>query len=256
MSVTIVENVVNDLLNYNNLKIVQCNDYFNFSLDSVLLPNFVKITPTIKSIIDLGTGNAPIPMILSTKVDDDVKLIGVEIQKEIYQLAQQSLKINKLEKRISVLNIDMKDIFNYFDTDSFDVVTSNPPYFKNGENSIKNLNAVKSIARHEIMIDIDAIINISKKILKNKGSLYMVHRTERFIEIINKLKENNLEPKRVQFIYPKINKESNLFLIQAVKNGKSGLKLEQPLIIHNNDGSYKEEIIKLFGDEIDDTKKL
>ena len=230
MSVTIVENVVNDLLNYNNLKIVQCNDYFNFSLDSVLLPNFVKITPTIKSIIDLGTGNAPIPMILSTKVDDDVKLIGVEIQKEIYQLAQQSLKINKLEKRISVLNIDMKDIFNYFDTDSFDVVTSNPPYFKNGENSIKNLNAVKSIARHEIMIDIDAIIN--------------------------KLKDNNLEPKRVQFIYPKINKESNLFLIQAVKNGKSGLKLEQPLIIHNNDGSYKEEIIKLFGDEIDDTKKL
>ena len=189
--------IVNDLLNFNNLKIVQCNKYFNFSLDSVLLSDFVKINPTVKKIIDLGTGNAPILMILSTKVNKNVELIGIEVQKEMYELAEKSLKINDLENRITLYNENIKNIFNIYDTDTFDIVVSNPPYFKYKPNSILNENIVKSIARHEIYITIDDIIRISKKLLKNKGSLFLVHRTDRFIEIITKLKSNNLEPKRI-----------------------------------------------------------
>ncbi len=247
--------IVNDLLNFNNLKIVQCNKYFNFSLDSVLLSNFIKINPTVKKIIDLCTGNAPILMILSTKVNDSVELIGVEIQKEIYKLAKKSLKINNLENRITLYNDDIKNIFNIYNTDTFDIVVSNPPYFKYVSGSILNENVEKSIARHEISITIDDIITISKKLLKNKGSLFLVHRTDRFIEIITKLKSNNLEPKRVQFIYPKYNQMSNLFLVEAVKNGKSLLKVEKPLIIHNENGEYTVEVLKMFGGN-DDTEKL
>ncbi len=247
--------IVNDLLNFNNLKIVQCNKYFNFSLDSVLLSDFVKINPTVKKIIDLGTGNAPILMILSTKVNKNVELIGIEVQKEMYELAEKSLKINDLENRITLYNENIKNIFNIYDTDTFDIVVSNPPYFKYKPNSILNENIVKSIARHEIYITIDDIIRISKKLLKNKGSLFLVHRTDRFIEIITKLKSNNLEPKRVQFIYPKYNQMSNLFLIEAVKNGRSLLKVEKPLIIHDENGEYTNEVIKMFGGN-NDTEKL
>ena len=250
-----MQEVINDLLNYNNLKIVQCNKYFNFSLDSVLLANFIKIKPTTKKIIDLGTGNAPILLILSTKVEKNVNLVGVELQKEIFDLAEKSLKINNLTDRIKLLNMDIKNLINYYESDVFDIVVSNPPYFKFNNESRINENEVKSIARHEIYIDIDNLLEVSKKILKNKGSLYLVHRTDRFIEIVSKLRKNNLEPKRVQFIYPKKDKASNLFLIEAVKSGKSSLKIEQPLVVHHNDGSYTKKIVKLFGG-LNDTKEL
>ena len=250
-----MEIVTNDLLNYNDLKIVQCNEYFNFSLDSVLLANFVKVNPTTRKIIDLGTGNAPILLILSTKVNENVSLTGVELQKEIYDLAIKSLDINNLTSRINLLNIDVNNLLDYYESDTFDIVVSNPPYFKYNENSKINENLVKSIARHEISLKVDDLLIVSKKILKNNGSLYLVHRTERFIEIISKLKKYNLEPKRIQFIYPKKDKPSNLFLVEAVKNGKSSLKIESPLIVHAKNGNYSSKIIRMFGGK-DVTKKL
>lgn len=250
-----MEEIVNDLLDFNNLKIVQCNEYFNFSLDSVLLANFIKINPTTRNVIDIGTGNAPILLILSTKVNEKVKLTGIELQKEIFDLAVKSLKINNLENKITLINTDAKNLLEYYDSDSFDIVVSNPPYFKYTSDSKINKNEVKSIARHEIYLNIDNLILISKKILKNKGSLYFVHRTERFIEIITKLCKNNLEPKRIQFIYSKRDNSSNLFLIEAVKNGKSTLKVDKPLIVHNKDGKYSKQVVKFFGGN-DVTKKL
>ena len=250
-----MEIVTNDLLDYNNLKIIQCNEYFNFSLDSVLLANFVKVKPTTRKLIDLGTGNAPILLILSTKVKENVSLTGVELQKEIYDLAVKSLDINNLTSRINLLNMDVNKLLDYYESDTFDIVVSNPPYFKYNENSRINENTVKSIARHEINLKIDDLLIISRKILKNKGSLYLFHRTERFIEIISKLKKYNLEPKRIQFIYPKKDKPSNLFLIEAVKNGKSSLKIEFSLIVHNKDGNYSSKIVKMFGGN-DVTKEL
>ena len=236
--------VINDLVYFDKLKIVQNKDYFNFSLDSVLLPDFAVITPNTKLVLDLCTGNAPIPLILSTKTN--AKIIGVELQKEIYNLAIESIKINEVNN-VEILNMDAKDVINKFETDSFDLITCNPPYFKYSDSSILNDNTIKSIARHEIYVNLENIIQIARKLLKNGCSLCMVHRTDRLIEIIDLMKKNNIEPKRIRFIYPRENSESNIVLIDGRKNGKPGLKILPPLFIHNDDGSYTNEVLKIFG---------
>ena len=238
------EKVINDLVYFNDIKIVQNKNYFNFSLDSILLPNFAVLTPNTKNILDLCCGNAPIPLVLSSKTNANI--IGVEIQKEIYELAKESIKINNI-KNVNIINKDAKDIINDYETDTFDLITCNPPYFKYENTSIINKNDVKSIARHEISINIDDIIKLAKKLLKNGGSICIVHRTNRFFEIIDSMKKNNIEPKRIRFVYPKKDKESNLVLIDGRKNGKPGLKLLSPLIVHNSDGSYTQEVLKMFG---------
>jgi len=239
-----VENVINDLVGYDNLKIVQNSNYFNFSLESVMIPRFCVLKNNMK-IIDFCTGNAPIPMILSTLTDSNI--IGVELQKEIYNLAVQSIKINNLEDRITLLNMNVLDIFNVYETDSFDLITCNPPYFRVNEFSNLNNNMIKSIARHEIEIKLEDICRISKKLLKNNGSLVLVHRTDRLSEIINMLLKYNLQPKRIRFLYPKELENSNLVLIDARKNGNVGLKVLPPLICHNMDGSYTKEVLDMFG---------
>lgn len=236
--------VTNDLLNYSNLKIVQDDNYFNFSLDSVLLPNFVKINSNVKNILDLGTGNAPIPMILSTKTNANI--YGIELQKEIFDMAQESLKINNLENRITLINDNMKNLDKYFPVNFFDVILSNPPYFKLNEKSNLNETIQKTIARHEKEITLKEIVEIAKKYLNNNGTFAMVHRTDRLIEIIEEFRKNNIEPKRIQLIYPKKNTESNIVLIEGRKNGNIGLKILPPLIAHIENGEYSEEVKKMF----------
>lgn len=208
-----------------------------------MIPRFCVLKNNMK-IIDFCTGNAPIPMILSTLTDSNI--IGVELQKEIYNLAVQSIKINNLEDRITLLNMNVLDIFNVYETDSFDLITCNPPYFKVNEFSNLNNNMIKSIARHEIEIKLEDICRISKKLLKNNGSLVLVHRTDRLSEIINMLLKYNLQPKRIRFLFPKELENSNLVLIDARKNGNIGLKVLPPLICHNMDGSYTKEVLDMF----------
>lgn len=236
--------VKNRLLNYKDLVIMQNTDWFSFSLDSVLLPNFVTINKNIENIIDFCTGNAPIPLILSTKTN--AKIYGVELQKEIYELAVKTIKLNNLENKIEIINDDIKNLSNYFETEFFDIITCNPPYFKYSENSNINKNKIKTIARHEVYIDLNIIFSIAKKILKNGGVIAMVHRPDRLIEIIETMKKNNIEPKKIQFIYPKENSECNAILIEGKKNGKSGLRILKPVYVHDEDGNYKEDIKKLF----------
>ena len=236
--------VVNDLLDYNNLKIVQDDNYFNFSLDSVLLPNFVKLNKNTKKILDLGTGNAPIPMILSTMTNAEI--YGVELQKEIYELAVESLKINKLENRINLINDNIKNLDKYFESNSFDVIVSNPPYFKYSEKSNINETIQKTIARHEKEITLSELVSIAKKYLDNNGTFAIVHRTDRLIEIIEEFRKNNIEPKRIRLIYPKEGEESNMVLIEGRKNGNIGLKILPPLIAHNKNGDYTDEVKKMF----------
>ena len=208
-----------------------------------MIPRFCVLKNNMK-IIDFCTGNAPIPMILSTLTDSNI--IGVELQKEIYNLAVQSIKINNLEDRITLLNMNVLDIFNVYETDSFDLITCNHPYFRVNEFSNLNNNMIKSIARHEIEIKLEDICRISKKLLKNNGSLVLVHRTDRLSEIINMLLKYNLQPKRIRFLYPKELENSNLVLIDARKNGNIGLKVLPPLICHNMDGSYTKEVLDMF----------
>lgn len=237
------KNVINDLVGYDNLKIVQNNEYFNFSLESLLIPRFCILKKKMK-IIDFCTGNAPIPLVLSTLTDSEI--IGVEIQKEIYALATESVKINGLEERISILNEDVKKLPDLFETDTFDLITCNPPYFKVNESSNLNDNYIKTVARHEVMLTLNDIFAVSRKLLKNNGSVVMVHRTDRLSEILTLMTNNNLQPKRIRFIYPKEGKESNLVLIDAKKNGKIGVKVLPPLYCHNDDGSYTSEVLKMF----------
>ncbi|MCI5677794.1 MAG: tRNA1(Val) (adenine(37)-N6)-methyltransferase [Candidatus Faecisoma sp.] len=236
--------VVNYLLGYKNLKIVQNTDMFNFSLDSVLLPNFVTLNKNTAKILDIGCGNAPIPLILSTKTS--AKIIGVEIQKDVYELALKTVKMNDLEKQIEIINDDINNIYTYFETESFDTVVCNPPYFKVA--TTPNLNTIeyKTIARHEIKLNLEQIINIAKKVLKNNGNIAMVHRPERLSDIITIMRKNNIEPKRIRFIYPKETKEANILLIEGVKNGRPGLKILPPLYSHCENGEYSKQIKKYF----------
>ena len=236
--------VLNDLVGYKNLSIYQDSNWFSFSLDSVLLPNFVTLNKNIKVVMDLCCGNAPIPLILTTKTE--AKIIGVELQKDVYDLAKKSVEYNKLNNRIELLNINIKELKNKYTSDSIDVITCNPPYFKYIESSNINDDIHKVIARHEKEITLEEIIDISHYLLKNNGCLAMVHRTDRLIEIINLFNKYGLEVKKLRFIYPKEESKSNLILVEGRKNGSVGLTVLPPLYVHNADGSYKEEILKMF----------
>ena len=238
---------INDLLEINNLKIFQNDDWFKFSLESVLLPNFVTINLRCKNILDLCTGNAPIPLILSTKTK--AKIVGVEIQKDIYELAKKSVEINHLNNQIYLINNNLNNLKKYYNSDYFDVITVNPPYFPNDLLSKKNSNNHKAIARHEIETNLDEIVKVGSYLLKNGGYFAMVHQTNRFFEVIDVLKKYCLQVNKIQLIYPKEDKESNLFMIEARKNSKCGVKFLNPLYVHNNDGTYKNEILKMFKNE-------
>ena len=238
--------VRNRLLNYNDCYIFQDTEYFKFSLDSVLLANFVTINKRDKKILDLATGNAPIPMLLTYRTN--AKIYGVEIQRVIYNLGIISVKENNMHNQITLINDDAKNLTNDFESDTFDVITCNPPYFKTTDDNFKNNNKVKSLARHEDFLNLEDVLVISRKLLKNNGRIALVHRTERFVEILNTMQKYNIEPKRVRFIYSKENKNSNLVLIEGIKNGKPGLKLLPPLIIYDADGNYTKEVSLMFGE--------
>ena len=235
--------VLHDLVGYKNLKIYQNTDWFLFSLDSVLLANFVTINKNVKNIIDLGCGNAPIPLILSTKTK--AHIIGVEIQKDSYNLAKKSVVYNELDNQIELINIDMKELKKIYNSDSIDIITCNPPYFKYSSNSNINEDEHKVIARHEKMITLDDILLLARYLLKNNGCIAMVHRTDRLIEIINTFQKYGLEIKKIRFVYPKEGSESNMVLIEGRKNGKVGLKLLPPLYVHNTNG-YTDEVMTMF----------
>lgn len=236
--------VINDLLGYKNLKIIQDTEMFSFSLDSVLLPNFVTLNRNISKILDIGCGNAPIPLILSTKTTKEI--IGVEIQKNVYDMAIESVKMNKLDEQITIINQDINDYYKELESDSFDVITCNPPFFKYLETSNINKNDYKTIARHEIKLNLNNIFIIARKLLKNNGIIALVHRPERLVDIILEMKKNNIEPKKIRFVYPKMNSDANILLIEGSKNGKPGIKILPPLYIHLDNGQYTSEVLKYF----------
>ena len=238
--------VRNNLLNFKDAYIYQDTEYFKMSLDSLLLANFVTINLRDKKILDIATGNAPIPMLLTYRTKAEI--YGVELQTPVYNLGRISIKENNMNKQITLINDDAKNLVNTFESDTFDIITCNPPYFKTKNEEVENANEVKRLARHEKSLILEDIFVIARKLLKNNGRLAMVHRTERFMEIIDMAKKYNFEPKRVRFVYPNSKKISDLVLIECVLNGKSGLKLEQPLFVYNDKGEYTEEVSMMFGE--------
>ena len=240
--------VINYLLAYNDLKIIQRKDMFNFSLDTVLLANFCTITKDVKKIVDFGTNNAAIPLILSRRTNKPI--IGVEIQKEAVELAKKNIILNNLDDQIEIVHSDIKEFVN--DSIKVGLVVCNPPFFKVDEDSNLNDNEFLTIARHEIKINLEEIIKSAAKILDNRGKFAMVHRPQRMIEILNLMQKYDIEPKRIKFVYPKYNKESHILLVEGIYKGKKGLKIEPPLYAHNDDGSYSDEVKKMFGEEINE----
>lgn len=228
--------VLNDLLGYRNRKIYQNTDWFSFTLDSVLLAEFVDIKKTTKKIIDIGTGTGAIPLILSTKTDK--KIDAIEIQESVANLFKKTIKYNKLEHQINLIVDDVlnysKDINNYYD-----VVISNPPYYNELK---KNISKEKLIARHEVCIDLKKILKVSRKILKDNGKLYLVYNSNRFLELINELEKNNLIPKRIKFVHQDKNHEASMFLIECHKNGNPGLKIDGPIIINEYEKELKQVV--------------
>ena len=239
--------VKNRLLNFGNNVIYQDEDYFAFSIDSVLLANFVTIRYSDKRIMDFCSGNAPIPMLLTFRTK--AKIFGIELQKDVFDLGSLSIKENKMDDRINFICDNVLNSDSLFKSEYFDIITCNPPYFKYNDSSYVNNNMVKTIARHEIELKLEDVIAKASYLLKNHGIFAMVHRPERLIDIILLFKKYNIEPKRVRFAYSKKNGNSNILLIEGMKNGSSGLKVLSPLYIHNDDGSYCDEIRKMFGSD-------
>lgn len=239
--------VINDLIGYKDKKIVQNTDWFMFSLDSVLLPRFVTINKNTKNILDIGTGNAPIPVILSTRTK--AKIYGIELQRDLYNLATETIKLNNLDDQVTIINDDVNNIGQYFKSGFFDVIVSNPPFFKVFDDSKKNIDIHKMIARHEVYLTLEQIVKIASTYLKNSGIFSIVHRSDRLIDIIECFKKYNIEPKKIQFIYPKQQTESNIVLVEGRKMGNPGLKILEPLIAHDPKGNYSNEILKYFKEE-------
>ncbi|CCY93355.1 methyltransferase small [Firmicutes bacterium CAG:884] len=231
--------VINNVLGFDGIKIVQDSEGFKFSLDSVLLANFVTLNKSTKKIMDIGSGNGIIPILLSLKTDAHID--GVEIQREGYLNSLESIKLNKMDN-ISIFNDDIKDFYKTLESDTYDVVVSNPPYFMG---NIHNINEMKKIARHSLSLDYKDVIVISKKILKNNGLLSIVHRPENLMDILMFMRSNNIEPKKIRFVYPYKGKNANILLVEGAKNGKPGLKVMDPLYVYEN-GNYTEEIKKYF----------
>ncbi|MDD3191373.1 MAG: tRNA1(Val) (adenine(37)-N6)-methyltransferase [Bacilli bacterium] len=236
---------IHELLGYEQIKIIQNDEMFRFSVDSMLLAHFVRTTRDTKNIIDLGCGNAPIPLYLTLKTQ--AKIIGVEIQEPVAELAKRSVALNHFENQIEIIHADIKDIYKRDFANRFDIVISNPPYFKWKESSKINKNQFLTIARHEVKIKLEEIISEAKKLLVDGGQFYLVHRADRLDEIVLALHLERFQMKRIQFIYPKTNdKEALLVLIEARKNKKSECKVIEPCYIYQENGEYTQQLKKIF----------
>ena len=232
------------LLSPEQQKIVQKKDCFSFSLDSVLLPNFVTVHLRTKEILDIGCGNAPIPLILSERTK--AHITGIEIQKEAYEMAKKSVKLNGKENQIDLIHDDIRHYAEGIDHEIYDVITCNPPYFSYQDSSIVSKTNEKTIARHDKTLKLEDILKISRKLLKNNGILALVQRPEKLVDIIYLMRKNNIEPKRILFICPKKGRNANILLIEGTKNGKPGLKILDPIYSHTENNEYTEDLLKFI----------
>ena len=219
---------INDLYDY-GYKIVQKSDYFKFSLDSMLLANFVNINMSDSKLLDFCTGNCPIPIILSNSIKN---IVAFEVQKEIYELGDESLKLNNINN-VKLINDDIKNIGNYYEEGYFDIITCNPTYFKVIDSSRINDNNVKAIARHEILIKLEDIVSLAYKFLRDKGKLYIVYRPDRLMELLKLFDKYKFGVKKLQCCYNNSESLSSMILIEAMKNGQDDLKILAPLYTEN-----------------------
>ncbi len=237
-----------DYLLAEDMKIIQSPSVFNFSLDAVLLADFVWLPIQKGNILDLCTGNAVIPLLMSKRTKG--KITGVEIQERIYNMGARSVNYNKLENRIHLIHGDLKDMPKELGYHRYDVVTCNPPYFQTPKPSEQNLNEHLAIARHEILCTLEDVVRVSSQLVKQGGKVAFVHRPGRLLDIVTLMRQYKIEPKRIQFVYPKQGKEANTLLIEGIKDGNPDLKILPPLIVYQENDEYTKELRKiLYGEE-------
>ena len=233
-----------DELHRNGYFIIQDPGRFCFGMDAVLLSGFAHVKKNEK-VLDLGTGTGIIPILLEAKTEG-MYFTGLEIQPESADMARRSVQYNHLEDKVSIVDGDIKDASKIFGASSFDVITTNPPYMI-GQHGLTNPTDAKAIARHEVCCTLDDILRESARILKPSGRFYMVHRPFRLAEIFSKMVEYRIEPKRMQLVYPYVDKEPNMVLIEGLRGGKSRLTVEKPLIVYESEGKYTPEIYDIYG---------
>lgn len=233
-----------DDLQRNGYRIIQKKNGFCFGMDAVLLSGFACVKEG-EQVIDLGTGTGIIPILLEAKTEGK-HFTGLEIQEEVADMASRSVALNGLEERVSIIRGDIREASQLLGRASFDVVTSNPPYM-NDQHGLKNPQEMKAISRHEVLCTLDDVCREAAALLKPGGRFYMVHRPHRLAEIISALKQYKLEPKRMKLVHPFIDKDANMVLIEAVRGGKSMIKVEAPIIVYREYGIYTDEIYTIYG---------
>lgn len=233
-----------DQLFSTDVKIIQNKEVFSYSVDSVLLSRFPKF-PAKGLIVDLCSGNGAVGLFASTKTK--AKIMEVELQERLADMGQRSIELNGLSEQVTMINDDLKNLMDHTPRSKVDLILCNPPYFKATKTSKKNASQHYLLARHEIATNLEEICQVSQQALKTKGRLALVHRPDRFLEILDTLKKYKLAPKRVQFVYPKTDKEANMILVEAIKDGSpDGLKILPPLVVHKPNGDYTDAIHDIY----------
>jgi tRNA1Val (adenine37-N6)-methyltransferase len=238
------ENERIDDLQRNGYRIIQNPEKFCFGMDAVLLSGFARVKDGAR-VLDIGTGTGIIPILLEAKTGAS-HLTGLEIQEESADMARRSVKLNGIGDKVDIVTGDIKEADKIFALASFDVITCNPPYMI-GQHGLANPDAPKAIARHEVLCTLDDVVRNAAKLLKPGGSFFMVHRPFRLAEIINVMTNYKLEPKRMQLVYPYIDKEPNMVLIEGCRGGKPRMTVEKPLIVYKEQGVYTDEIYDVYG---------
>lgn len=246
MKENLKENERIDDLQYKGLKIIQNTKGFCFGIDSVILSDFAKNIKKGSKVVDLGTGTGIIGLVLCKKTELK-EIVGVEIQKEVAEMANRSIKLNKLEDKFKILNTDINKIFEdkLLEKNKFDVVVMNPPYKEKGTGKINEVDS-KIISRHEVKATLSDFIKVASNLLKDKGEIYIVHKPERMPDIIQKMRENKIEPKEIKTVYSNKKTEASLILIKGIKGANKFFKILEPLYIYEENGEYTKEIKEIY----------
>ncbi len=239
-----------DDLQIKNLKIIQHIKKFCFGMDAVLLSDFVDVKKD-ECILDLGTGTGIIPILLVGKTEA-AHITGIEIQLEMAQMANRSVMLNHLSEKIKIIHGDLKEATQLLGAGKFDIITTNPPYMNTG---LKNPEDTKAIARHEIKCTLEDVVKTGSGMLKIGGKFAMVHRPERLVDIIFLMRQYKIEPKRLRMVHPYPHKRANLILIEGVRGGRAYLNMMEPLYVRNADGSYTQEIDRIYGKDVKESGK-
>lgn len=236
-----------DDLERNGYRLIQNPEVFCFGVDAVLLAHFAQVKKDSDMILDIGTGTGVIPLLMHATYQKG-KFIGIDIQESMVEMARRSVKFNGVEDSVSIENIDIKKYEEFFKSGQFNVITCNPPYMKNVA-GLKNADDSVTIARHEVACTLEDIIKASSSLLRDKGKIYMIHRPHRLVDIITLMKQYKIEPKTMRMVYPKISKAPTMVLVEGVKNGGPELRVQKPLVVYNEDGTYTDEIYEIYGRE-------